>query len=73
MKKQDVAGKMKKEYTGHYQEDGAGRIRHLSSKTVARNEHRFQKGKAALNIPKSKTGKNEGNKMYEGKNEQERM
>lgn len=32
-----------------------------------------QKGKQSLNPAFSKTGKNEGNNLYEGLNEQERM
>lgn len=33
---------------------------------------KMQKGKASLEIPKSKTGRNEDNKMMEGKNETNR-
>lgn len=33
---------------------------------------KMQKGKGSLEIPYSKTGKNEGNKMMEGKNEHNR-
>lgn len=32
-----------------------------------------KKGRESLNIPKSKTGKDEGNHLYEGKDEQERQ
>ncbi len=63
MKKTDVAKKMK----GFWDKPlGVYEVKSAHPKKPS------QKGRGSLEIPKSKTGKNEGNKMYEGKNEQER-
>lgn len=71
-KKKDVAGKMAKINLGKKaQRNFAYRIEDHKGNML--KEGGSKKGRASLNPAPSKTGKNEGNKMYESKNEQERM
>ena len=63
-KKRKIAAQM----TPHKFDVGMDRLKEGKKPHLGR-----QSGIASKEIPKSKTGKNEGNKLYEGKNEQERQ
>lgn len=55
--------------------DGKGKwesAEYVGNTTHRLNKHSKQKGRESLEIPFSKTGKNEGNKMMEGRNEHNR-
>lgn len=78
MKKQEVATKMRgaandKRYNAEKYSRGSKPSKHSEYFGTSYAQMKRQKGRGSLNPAPSKTGKNEGNKMYEGKNEQERM